>query len=224
MKLRLLAMAMIFSPATAFADSESVAAIKANGLKGADGVTLTGAGVEIGQVEVGRTGVRPSDTDAVTNGFVVPVESRNNAGQIPAQDQFADDHSLQVAGIMIGKPGAPTSVAQNASLYSTSFGANPAALKEVISSQYIAKRFPFNDPNHIRVINHSWGGREFEGPFDGNSQLTLGMDWIASQFDVLNVIAGAKLICRKKYRTTTTESLLHPWLKKQGAAMCGCPR
>lgn len=190
MKPYFLAIAMIGYSTAAFADSESVSAIRAGGLKRPGGVTLTGAGVEIGQVDVGRTGLRPSDTDAVTNGFVVPAESRINAGQTPDQDQFADDHALQGAGIIIGKPGAPTSVAQNASLYSTSFGGT--VNNELRAVQYIAKRFPFSDPNHIRAINHSWGGLPSDGPFAGNSQLTLGMDWMASKFDVLHVIAGAE--------------------------------
>lgn len=186
MKRILIIVTMICRPVVAFGDSESVTAIKAGGLVDPDGMTLTGAGIEIGQVEVARTGVRPQDTDAVTNGFVNPVESRINAGQVPAQDQFANDHALQVAGIMIGQTGAPASVARNASLYSTSFGGS--FNNELRAVQYIASRFPFSNPLHIRAINHSWAALVSDDPVDGGSQLTLGMDWMAS----LHVIAGAE--------------------------------
>jgi hypothetical protein len=137
MKQHCLAIAMIgmIKATAAFADSQSVDAINASGLSRPDGVILTGDDVEIGQVEVGRTGVRPLDTDAKTNAFVVPVESRINAGQMPGQDQFASDHALEVAGIIIGQPDAPTSVSRNASLYSTSFGGSLNPLQEVLSTQ-----------------------------------------------------------------------------------------
>jgi hypothetical protein len=62
---------------------------------------------------------------------------------------------------------------------------------ELITTQFIAKRFDKEDERHIRVINHSWGDSPLPNePNDGNFLLTLGMDWIASEFDVLNIFAG----------------------------------
>ena len=44
----------------------------------------------------------------------------------------------------------------------------------------------------MRAVNHSWGKPTVDpnDPLDGNSQLTLALDWSASQHDVLHLVAG----------------------------------
>lgn len=61
---------------------------------------------------------------------------------------------------MIGGAGAPRSVAPGAVLYSTGY-VTSSNDGQLISTQYIAKRYAFSDPRHIRVINHSWGAIRF---------------------------------------------------------------
>jgi hypothetical protein len=184
-----------------FGDATSVSAINAVGLKRPDGVVLTGAGVNVGHVDVARAPIPGFDSAALSHPGIIPVESRLAGGQMPLMDHglLVNDaeHGLITAGIIIGGAGAPTSVAPGANLYSAGF-LDPFMLdRELMTTQYIAKRYAFSaagEPRpHIRAINHSWGLNTVlgDGPYSGDSRITLGMDWIAQRFDVLNVFAGA---------------------------------
>jgi hypothetical protein len=166
---------------------------------------LTGSGVNIGQVEVLRPGwpvqsAGPDDT-AHSSQFVQPTEVVIGDGTAALEpDEDISVHATQVAGVMISKDTAdssspandddPRGVAPDANLYASAYiaplgGVGPYT-EALLSTQYIAQR-----PN-MRAINHSWQKprQSVNAPLDGNSQLTLGMDWIASRYDVLNVIAG----------------------------------
>jgi hypothetical protein len=200
----LCAIFIALAPSVSFGDADSVSAINAVGLKRPDGVILTGSGVNVGHVDVARAPIPGFDSASLSHPGIVPVESRLAGGQMPLMDHglLVNDaeHGLITAGIIIGGAGAPTSVAPGANLYSAGFD-DPFLLdRQLMTTQYIAKRYAFDaqsvipgEPRpHIRAINHSWGDSlNFVGPFPGDSRLTLGMDWIAERFDVLNVVAGA---------------------------------
>jgi hypothetical protein len=187
---------------TVCADAQSVAAVNAIGLKRPDGVTLTGAGVNIGQLEPSRASVHGYDSAGNTHPAVIPTESKLSVGRNliqPDEALFEDEiseHALQIAGIMIGGPAGPKSVAPGANLYSAGYKYPVEPLDEkLLTLQYIAKRFSFDDVQHrhIRAINHSWtDGNAGDGPFSGDSRLTLGVDWMASRFDVLEGKRGRR--------------------------------
>jgi hypothetical protein len=88
-------------------------------------------------------------------------------------------HAEEVAGVMISTHGTHKSVAREAALYSAATG-NDAML----AIQHVATR----NNGDIRAINHSWGMSD--GPLDGTSHLTLGVDWSASEHDTLHVVSG----------------------------------
>lgn len=128
-------------------DSQTVAAINAVGLKRSDGVVLTGAGVNIGEVDLARAAVSGFDSAIYSHPSIIPIESRNSAGHNPAApddgvSNDGDEHALEVAGIMIGGAGAPTSVAPGASLYSAGILYDVSSIDSGLeTTQYIAKRY-----------------------------------------------------------------------------------
>lgn len=171
-----------------------------------DGVTqLTGMGVNVGQVEQARPGFPVEaggpDTAAKSNSFVRPVDVTIGEGEAVDEDEaVGTGHATQVASVIISQDTTdssdpangddPRGVAPNANLYASAYilsGSTGTAYDEaLLTTQYIAQI-----PN-MRAINHSWQKElpSEEALMDGNSQLTLGMDWIASRYDVLNVFAG----------------------------------
>ena len=93
------------------------------------------------------------------------------------------DHATYTAGIMVG---SAVGVAPEASLYSSAFDVLPADSDILQSIQRIATR-PTTGAARTRVINNSWGK---PGTPNGSSEVTLGIDWLASQRDVLLVFGG----------------------------------
>lgn len=187
------------TPGIAYADSVSVGSngIRSLGLFGPNGTTLVGTGVFIGQVEPGRVAKRGIDSNSDSNGNVSPFETVMLDGDPPDPNdvlEVGDPHPLEVASVMIGGGNGPLSVSRNASLISSGFIAASANNPEsaLLSTQYVAARYPFEDSRHVRAINQSWGVTDPNTPPEGDSQLSLGMDWIASQHDVLMVVAGAQ--------------------------------
>lgn len=189
----------------ASADSYSVGP---NGINSV-GLGLTGAGVRIGQVEQGRPGDADNGDDAAhRNSTTNPADVfvQNNPGNPPSNTADVRPHAQEVAGVMIstdttdgsgtdaqGHPLAngiaPTGVATGASLYSSAYiteGVDPGYDDAILTFQFIATR-----PD-IRAVNHSWGKptEDPNDPLDGNSQLTLALDWSASQHNVLHLVAG----------------------------------
>jgi hypothetical protein len=189
---------------TTFADSYSIGP---NGINSA-GLGLTGSGVRIGQVEPGRPGDAGNGDDAAhrnstTNPFDVFIQ--NNPGNPPANAEVTN-HAQEVAGVMIststvdgagvdenGDPIAngiaPTGVATGASLYSSAYvteGTNPGYEDAILTFQHIA-----SIPN-MRAVNHSWGKEEvdFTNPNNGESLLTMALDWSAIRHNVLHLVAG----------------------------------
>jgi hypothetical protein len=179
--------------------------INSAGLLNANGQPLTGAGIAIGQVEEGRPGDADVGDDlAHRNTTINPagVFIRDDLEPITPNDSIVSNHAEQVAGILISTDttdpppnpdgDAPTGVATGASLYSGAYVTpggppNPGYADAILMMQRIAMQ----NGGDVRVINHSWGKpKEASAAIDGNSQLTLGVDWSARVHDVLYVVAG----------------------------------
>ena len=152
---------------------------------------LNGAGVAIGQVEDSRPGKRgnpPADNNASSNATIEPtaVFLQGSAAAPPANMNIAE-HSEDVAGVMISTDATLSGVSPAASLYSAAYVTQGTAgyTNALLATQNIATQ------TGMRAINNSWGKPLTAGAeLDGNSQLSLGMDWIANRYDVLNVVAG----------------------------------
>ncbi|MCI0333494.1 MAG: S8 family serine peptidase [Planctomycetes bacterium] len=183
----------------AFADSVTIGP---RGINSA-GLGLTGSGVVIGQVEQGRPGsLEAGDDLAHRNTTIEPADVfiKNNPGNPAPNSSDVRPHSEEVAGVMISTDMtdgagefmngiAPTGVATGASLYSSAYvteDVDPGYDDAILTFQFIA-----TIPG-MRAVNHSWGKPE-DGvvfPNNGESILTMAIDWSASQHNVLHVIAG----------------------------------
>ena len=174
-----------------------------NGPNGIDhpGGALTGDGIGIGQVEEDRPGLPGFDPAGSVHNAVVPAAVFRRDG--PPNSADAQAHGEQVAGVMISTDGTLAGVAPDASLYASAYvtlGTNPGYQDALISIQHVSLQ-----PN-VWAVNNSWNKPNSEATLDGNSLLTLGVDWIASQFNNLEVRLGSKLGVRILYpQTTLTE-------------------
>jgi len=176
------------------------------------GLGLTGDMVAVGQVEDYRSAKTDYDSIANSNTFIDPLyvqqqdrtseqnEDLDSDDMTGVSDPLDDHHATWVAGLIISSDPDLTGVAPNANLNSASFR-SPNVItvgphEEIIrTTQSVARRFiPPVDPTKpsaIRAINHSYGFFESAGEtLDGNGFLTLGMDWISSRYNMLNVVAG----------------------------------
>jgi hypothetical protein len=149
------------------------------------GLGLTGLGVTIGQVEPGRPGSSAIDLPAMRHNAVIPAGVFRREGAANTSD--VDLHAEQVAGIMISKDsGMLAGVASDAILYSSAYvtQGTPGYSDALVATQHIANQGAL-------AINHSWGKGSLPGTLlDGNSLLTSGIDWMASRYNVLQVVAG----------------------------------
>jgi hypothetical protein len=103
-------------------------------------------------------------------------------------------HALEVAGVMIGKGAVDKGVSTGARLYSGGFGRRNATSDDVIITTQDIVRQAF-DPNdgtlsNVRSVNHSWGGPALNNTGNGAKQETLAIDYFASRYDTLQVVAG----------------------------------
>lgn len=179
-------------PASAFGSeiSRGPLGIDAIGLRGPGNEILNGAGVKIGQTEF----LRPADPD-VDGAFNLPNSTVNptqvtlarataTPGDIgPVPDPFDFDlysHSTYVASVMIGTNGG---VSQGAELYADGF-IHQNHVQQLLSQQFIS-RVGIGTEHPMRAINASWG---HPNGVTGN-ELSRGFDWMASRYDVLNVMA-----------------------------------
>jgi hypothetical protein len=204
------------STAVASQDSIGPNGINSEGLLGLDGLPLTGKNVRVGEVDV----LRPADPDIDTTPalrntkvdsaivlFRHPDNTNFNATPnataeiidptVPANQR---DHPTLVAGVIIstdnvdhdgvGPLDAPLGVARQAQLYavggSLTIAGNPYG-QAAWSTQKLIETAP-----GITAINHSYGiGYSPAFAFaDGNSDLSQYLDWSASRYDVLHVVAG----------------------------------
>ncbi len=138
-----------------------------NGIESA-GLGLTGAGISIGQVEVGRPGKRIADggpdMPANANATIVPAAVFRQDGAANTAD--VDLHSEEVAGVMISTDTtdgvapfingvAPTGVATAAALYASAYNVPslPGQAEAALSAQHVA----LQDSDDVRAINFSFG-------------------------------------------------------------------
>jgi hypothetical protein len=180
------------SIASASPDTVGSNGIDSAGLTGFDQQPLTGAGVNIGQVEQNRPGKITTsggpDDAAYSVTTTIPTAVFQQGGSA-SPNMNIDDHAEGVAGNMISTDANTIGVAPQASLYSSAYvtGGNGTGAYEnaLLSLQQVASQ------SGMRAINSSWGKPLRMGDsLDGNSLLTLGFDWVASRYDVLNIIAG----------------------------------
>jgi hypothetical protein len=186
--------------------SASLNTIGPNGINSAgltlfNGMPLDGDGVRVGQVEDIRPGITGFDNAGNSNSSVVPTNVYIGAGgSLTMNANIGDGHATRVASVIIStddtdsstpaNSDAPQGVADKALLHSSAYvtaGASAAAYRDaLLATQFLAADVL------VQTINHSWGKDRLDPNdlFDGNSQLTLGIDWIASEFDVLNIVAG----------------------------------
>lgn len=169
----------------------STDSIGPNGIVSA-GLNLTGDGIAIGQVERFRSGKFGYDNDALCcNATVIPADVFVMDAQADPNERY-NSHALSVAGVMISTATTataghvpPTGIAQQADLYSSSFLSGNTQANAAIASQHLATALD------VQAINMSFGEDLDSGmTLNGNSLLTLFVDWSATQHDVLYVVAG----------------------------------
>ena len=201
-KVSFLVVISLFPLHTAMASLDSIGpnGINSAGLTLPDGTTLlTGDGILIGQVETSRPGVEGTDSPANVNSFVDPFRVRlQDNDPIVANSNIGTGHATRVAGVMISTDAvdsdsdgdAPLGVATGADLSSSAYitaGTSPGYEDALLTTQYVATFFG----DDVRAINHSWEKPQAPGDMlNGNSLLTLGMDWLARKHEVLQVFAG----------------------------------
>lgn len=156
-----------FLTGSAFADNNTI---------GPDGVDsavtgLTGAGVLVGQVDIGRSGKFGYDSPAKSAMGTVPtgVYFRTSGGQDSADSSNVTEHATLVAGIMVGQ----SSVAPAATLHSAAFGEDADDVDTALTLNRVATL----SSGTVRAIDLSFY-RElgFFEEGDGSSHLTSFVD------------------------------------------------
>jgi hypothetical protein len=158
---------------------------------------LTGKDVFIGQVELSR----PSRfaVDKVSNKLlqldriiVQPYEVFFRDGKaIPNRN--VDDHSAQVAAVIISQHKIRRGVAPSAKLLSSAYSQRrqDGQPEACIAAQHVARQYN----GTVRAINFSFGELLSEDPrpnakLDGDALLTLCVDWIADTYNTVPIVAG----------------------------------
>ncbi len=166
---------------------------------------LTGKGIYLGQVEIGRPlrlGVDKmvNRLQAGDRFYVKPsrVMFRNLP---PRPSRNNDDHANQVAAVIISQHKIQRGVAPDAQLISSAYAqvptdSQPEAMVAVQGLLTAAQSQSQGNPlQQVRAINFSFGEPLNEDPrpnaqLDGKALLTLGLDWLSTQYDMLPVVAG----------------------------------
>jgi len=181
----LLFVALLATPSAARGDDRSTGP---DGIDSAD-LGLTGAGIAIGMVDQLRPGSPTFDDAAHSHEQVKPkgVFVRDTAA---TANSDAGPRATQIAGILLGSGTGLKSVSPGADLYASAYlslGTNPGYQHALLATQHVGQQAQ----GAVRAISHSWGkGLRTGATTDGQSLLTLGVDWLATQQDVLQVFAG----------------------------------
>ncbi len=158
---------------------------------------LTGKDIFIGQVELSR----PSRfaVDKITNKLlqldrliVQPYEVFFRDGKA-VPNRNVDDHSAQVAAVIISQHKIRRGVAPDAKLLSSAYSQRrqDGQPEACIAAQHVARQYN----STVRAINFSFGELLSEDPrpnakLDGDALLTLCVDWIASTYNTVPIVAG----------------------------------
>jgi hypothetical protein len=187
-----------------FSSSDTIGpnGISSANLRGMDGEVFTGSGIAIGQVEPGRPVKSGVDNSSSVNSHVTPAAVFLLDGNpTPNSDNIMLDsgHATRVAGVMISTDttdpppdadgDAPVGVAIEALLYAsaTNEPTAPAQPEAALAAQHVA----LQHSGEVHAINFSFLESRVDGHIpDGNSLLTLFVDWSAAQHEVLYVIAN----------------------------------
>lgn len=164
------------------------------------GLPLSGFGINIGQVETARPAIPMTDSNANEN--ISPTNVTLLDGQtISANMDLGTGHATRVASVLISTEtmdtsvppngDAPLGVAYGATLSSSAYlidgGGLNAFEDAIVTLQYVT------GITDMRAVNSSWGKpKESAGdPLDGNSKLTLAVDWLTTKYrNVLQVVGG----------------------------------
>jgi hypothetical protein len=158
---------------------------------------LTGKDICIGQIELSRPG--QFAVDKVVNRLIqldrvaiAPYEVFFRDGK-PVPNRNLDDHSAQVAAVMISRNKIHQGVAPNAKLFSSAYSQRrrDGQPEAVLASQFVARQCN----GRMRALNFSFGEPLNEDPrpkakLDGNALLTLSLDWLAVTYNTLPIVAG----------------------------------
>lgn len=180
----------------------------------ADALGLTGKDIAIGQIELGRPGI--ANFDARWNAKVTPTEAlfRDGAATKNEGSVVENVHATGVAGILIRDGDADRGIAKEAKLYSSALdnggGVDPKDWEVIRTFQAIALKHS----DDLSAINHSAGRTIGEGEkFDGSSEYTKGVDFVAWKYDTLVVLSGVngtptgKVYPRDGYNVLTVRSV-----------------
>lgn len=176
--------------------SAGVSGIDARRLQSAP-LNLTGKDIIIGQVELSRP--TQFGVDKIVNRlvdlnryFVQPFEVFFREDKaIPNKN--IDEHAGQVAAVMISQHKIQTGIAPSAKLVSSAYSQRrrDGQPEASIAAQHLATQYN----GKIRAINFSFGEPLSDDSrrrpvLDGNALLTLCIDWLANQNNVLPVVSG----------------------------------
>lgn len=180
------------------------------------GTALTGDGVAIGMIEPGRPGdpqVLDSNNPRAFNSTVDPFavyygSFANKSAPMPVGENFAptaaptptapaqlppaqiDDHSTEVAGVMISTDANATGVAPKTVLYAAgqnSVGNNGSALGAIAAAQHLIAE----SGGAIRAMNMSFANPIVPNtPVDGSNLFTQFIDWSSREHEILYLSAG----------------------------------
>jgi hypothetical protein len=183
--------------------SPTWASVDSNGPNGinSSALSLTGNGVAIGQVELGRPGSKNFDTNplsgplyhtAVTPADVFRRHPQNlNFVANPDNGNEITAHAVQIAGLIISTDETARGVSPEADLFSIGIVPTGPTIADVyaqtaISAQYVATRMGGDIP----AINMSLAVGPGTASPDGDSILSQFIDWSSVAHDVLYVVAG----------------------------------
>lgn len=198
MKLGFIGLLLCLIPPEAWALEQSVGeqGIDARKLQ-ASPFKLTGKNIWLGQVELSRPSQFAVDKNVnrllnLNRAYVRPYQVFFRDRPANSNRQI-DDHSYQVAGVMISRHKIKTGVAPGANLVSSAYAQKEQGgqLEAAITAQHIARQ---NNGN-VRAINFSFGEPLGEDPrpnaqLDGNSLLALCLDWLAITYNTLPIVSG----------------------------------
>ena len=158
---------------------------------------LTGKDVFVGQVELSR----PSrlTVDKISNkllridrAIVQPYEVFFRDGKA-VPNRNVDDHSSQVAAVIISQDKIRRGIAPDSKLLSSAYSQRrqDGQPEACIAAQHVARQYN----STVRAINFSFGELLNEDPrpnakLDGEALLTLCVDWLATTHNTLPIVAG----------------------------------